>query len=102
MIEGDDLYGLLQKFQPTIFVKDKPAEKFWEETVPSHCAKLEALIKHETGFTSTGTTTGELYLFSMLHQMACVSPDFMAGTPKLQKWYSDTKALPKVAHVLAG
>merc|ERR1712113_824255 len=106
LAEGEDLYNLMQKYQPTMFVKSKSEDngKFWSELVPAEMRKLEGLLSKTPGggFTSSKSTTGELYLFAMLHQMALISEDFLKDTPALQKFYSDTMALPGVAKVLAG
>ena len=36
---------------------------------PKHFAALEGLLAGKPRFTATGETVGELYLWSMLHQM---------------------------------
>jgi len=112
LAEGEDLYALMQKFQPTIMAGyhekgkggPKENEKFWAEAVPAELAKLEKLLAKGPGdaFTSSGTTVGELYLFAMLHQMKLVEPDFLKGTPALLKFYEQTKAHAGVAKVLEG
>merc|ERR1712039_1038709 len=110
--EGEDLFALLAKFQPTLNAgynekgKQGPKENeaYWAETVPAELAKLEKLITKGPGdaFTSSGTTVGELYLFAMLHQMKLCSADFLKGTPALLKFYEATLALPAVKKVLDG
>jgi glutathione S-transferase len=79
MAEGEDLYAAMQKHQDTMFVKDKiPKDenaKFWAENVPGHFEKLEKLVG-STGFTSSGTTGGELYLFGMMFQVYTNCPTF--------------------------
>lgn len=109
MAEGEDLYGLMLKYQPTIFVKEKSKEdhtKFWSETVPAHMTKLEALISKRgpssTGFTSTGTSPGELLLFANLYQMSLVSSDLLASTPTLLAWFNFVRTSPATARVLSG
>jgi len=112
LAEGEDLYTLMQKHQPTIMAgygqrgKLGPEENkvFWDSTVPAEMAKLEKLLGTTAGdsFTSTGTTVGELYLFAMMHQMKLCSPDFLKGTPGLLKFYEATLALPAVKKVLDG
>merc|ERR1712151_1215982 len=74
LVESEDVYNMLQKNQPTKFVSKKgtPEEydQFWAKTMPAEMAKLEAMLKGEGSFfTSGGSTVGELFLFSMLHQM---------------------------------
>ena len=39
---------------------------------------------------------GEVYLFSMLHQMVLVKADVLGATPLLSKFYTDMAALPGV------
>jgi glutathione S-transferase len=106
MAEGEDLYNLMQKFQPTIFAKDKSEDdvivKFWAETVPPELKKLDKLLGSKTAFTKSGTTVGELYVFAMIHQMVVVSSDCLDETPSLKKFYDSTKALPGVKKVLDG
>merc|ERR1712087_935323 len=95
--EGEDLYAMMQKYQPTKFVKEKAEDnaKFWNEVVPQHMGYLEKLHVQSSGdfFTSSGQTTGELYLFAMMHQAVLVSSDCLKSTPGVQKWYDATKAM---------
>merc|ERR1712113_791466 len=74
--EGEDLYAMMQKYQPTKFVKEKAEDnkKFWAEVVPAEFKKLEGILSKTDGpgFTSS-PTVGELYLFAQLHQMVLVS-----------------------------
>jgi len=128
MAEGEDLYNLMQKYQPTIFVKEKEEDnrKFWTEVVPGHMKKLEALMPRSgggkaagcfvailpcvplrggatgAGFTSTSTSPGELLLFSILYQMNLVNSGFMRRTPRLESWFQNVQAMPATARVLAG
>jgi glutathione S-transferase len=106
LAEGEDLYNLMQKYQPTTFVKEKSEDnaKFWAEVVPAEANKLEKLLSSTScdGFTSSGTTIGELYLFAMIHQMVLCSSDCLKDTPSLQKFYNATKDLPGVQKVLKG
>jgi len=105
LAEGEDLYALMQKYQPTSFVKSKSEDngKFWAEVAPAEMKKLEGLLKSAgDGFTSSKTTVGELYLFAFLHQMSLIKEDFLKDTPALHKFYTDTKALPGVPKVLGG
>merc|ERR1712050_533433 len=82
--EGEDIYALLQKYQPTKFVKEKGEDnnKLWKELVPGEMKKLEKILSSTEGegFCSKATV-GELYLFAMMHQMMLVSPDFLKDTP---------------------
>merc|ERR1712151_705246 len=104
--EGEDLYNLMQKYQPTKFVKEKSEDnkKFWAEVAPAEFKKLEDILAKAPGdaFTTSKTTVGELYLFAMLHQMVLVAPECLAATPGMQKFYDTTKALPGVVKVLKG
>merc|ERR1712113_449946 len=110
LAEGEDLYNLMQKYQPTMFVKSKSEDndKFWKEVVPAELKKVENLFGPRVsaqgdGFTCAKRTTGELYFFSMLHQMVLVKDDMLkSDTPAVLKFYEETKAFPAVAKVLAG
>merc|ERR1711972_295564 len=106
LAEGEDIYALLQKYQPTKFVKEKAEDnsKLWNELVPGEMKKLERLLSKTEGegFTSSKATVGELYMFAMMHQMMLVSPEFLKDFPGLAKFYEATKALPAVAKVLGG
>lgn len=105
LAEGEDLYALMRKYQDTAFVKStEDNAKFWGELVPAEMKKLEALLSSTPGdgFTVSETTTGELYLFAMLHQMKLISGDFLKDTPGLQKFYESTNGLAGVQKVLRG
>ncbi|CAK9031125.1 unnamed protein product [Durusdinium trenchii] len=114
LAEGEDLYAAMQKFQPTVSVKlgdlgrdgmtrkgDREAfTKFWEEWVPDQMRKLDALVNGDQ-FTST-TTVGELYLWSMLHQMKLCQPSLFSGTDQLASFYTRLENDPKVQRVVTG
>jgi len=112
LAEGEDIYALMGKRQPTINAgyhqrgKTGPEENkvFWEETIPAEMEKLETLLKSTSGdnFTSSGTSVGELYLFAMLYQCKLLKSGFLDATPALLKFYNTVSALPGVAKVLAG
>jgi len=108
LAEGEDLYNMMQKYQPTTFVKSKSEDnaKFWADLVPAEMKKVEALLitTPGDGFTNSGTTIGEIYLFAMLHQMNLIKPGFLklAGTLGVQKFYESTDALAAVQKVLKG
>jgi len=125
MADGEDLYMQLQKYQPTLFAKQKSEDntKFWAEIVPAHLKKLEALIQpkgsvvggclagicgggggggKQIGFTSTGTTPGELVLFSYLFQMSLINEKFLNSTPRLGAWFNHIKAMPATERVVSG
>ena len=117
LAEAEDIYAGLQKFCATAFVplekKCTPQEaaEWWDGSVndfgakvglPSHLEKLEALLGDSGAFTSTGTTVGEAYLFSMLHQMVLVKEDVLDATAGLKKFHTDMAARPEVAKVLSG
>ena len=110
LAEAEDIYAGLQKFCATAFVplekKCTPQEAaaWWDGKIglPSHLEKLEALLGDSGAFTSTGTTVGEAYLFSMLHQMVLVKEDVLDATAGLKKFHTDMAARPEVAKVLSG
>ena len=112
LAHAEELYAGMQRFNPTVNVsleKKKVTQEdylaWWSKAIPGHFEKLEALLGQYMGrFTSSGTTVGELYLFSILHQIVLVAPQCIekAGTTQLLGFYSGTKALPGVAKVLSG
>lgn len=62
---------------------------------------LENLVAAPTA--GAAYTVGELYLFSMLHQMVLVGADSAMGSfPKLQAFYNGVEAHPVTQKVLAG
>lgn len=111
MAEGEDLYSGMGKNQTTMMVKEygppnknpkEAAQKWWAENVKEQMQHLEKIITSTEGpgFTKSGTTVGEVYLFSMLHQMKLVKGDVLDGTKGLLAWYEATTAHPSVAKVL--
>ena len=55
-------------------------DQMWGIMMPPHLARLEKQFgKHGAQFTSTGLTAGELYLFSMLHQVFLCHNDIFKG-----------------------
>merc|ERR1719231_2020575 len=89
-------------------MKDKvPVEEtneWWAKLVPGHLGRLEALITaHRYGvdrFTSGGLTSGELVLFSVLHQMKLVRPGVLRATPGVAAFSDRIVADTRVARVL--
>ena len=71
LAEGEDLYNLLVKLNPTILKPQKcPRAEYdamWETTIPAHLAHLEKLSagEHKHKFSSTGATTGEVCVLRM-------------------------------------
>ena len=111
--EGEDIYALCQKHElarwKTQEVRDSKAEErkvLFAETIPLHFSHLEKLCVGAKGFTSTGSTAGELYLWGMLMQaMHCSETGadaFLEKVPKLKAWYEATAAHPAVVTVLTG
>jgi len=113
MAEGEDLYHALQKNQTTAFAKEygkdgkvtkEESKKWWTEAAKNQIAMLDKLVSSTEGsaFTKGGTSTGELYLFAMLHQMKLVKGDILDDAKALLAWYDATKANASVAKVLSG
>ena len=130
LAEGEDLYAAMQKFVPTVYVplseKTTPERNadWWNRIAPGHLQRLEALVVHRAKpaaptslaygaavaqnlpqaerFTSSGQTVGEIYLWSMLHQMRLCKPDLLYPFPQLRAFYEQTAALPGVVNVLSG
>uniref|UniRef100_A0A7S0QY76 Glutathione transferase n=1 Tax=Pyramimonas obovata TaxID=1411642 RepID=A0A7S0QY76_9CHLO len=108
LAEGEDLYNMmgaakLQRWQaPENRLPKEEVEKVWAEGFPPHLANLEKLCVQPAGFTSTGTTAGELYLFGMIYQMTLMRPDCLASFPALKKWFDTLAADPKTQKVVGG
>lgn len=111
--EGEDIYTLCQKHELARWkkpeVRSSMAEErkvLFAETIPLHLSHLEKLCVVPKGFTSSGSTAGELYLWGMLMQaMHCSETGadaLLDKTPKLKAWYEATAAHPAVTKVLAG
>ena len=85
LAHAEELYAGMQRFNPTVNVsleKKKVTQEdylaWWSKAIPGHFEKLEALLGQYMGrFTSSGTTVGELYLFSILHQV--IPPSAKSG-----------------------
>ena len=61
---------------------DKAAvDKLWAETIPSRLAYVEKLIDGKDRFTEAGNATGEMHLFSTLHQAKLAKDDVLEKTP---------------------
>ena len=120
MCEAEDIYNLLQKSCPTLYVAlgesgkgDRAAyDALWAEKMPQHLQHLEALCRHPLdekvcGFSPPADmqkfgTPGELHLWANLHQARLVSPSMLDGFPKLAGWYDLVHGSPHTARVLGG
>lgn len=105
--EGEDLYAIMQKHNATKFaaLDTKPEAdqaKLWGEIIPGEMGKLEKLLGGKATFTSSGKTPGELYVFAVMHQIACVNADICKDTPNLKKFYDGMLADASVKKVLDG
>ena len=74
--EAEDIYAALQKGQPTLYAKigsgvktTQTHEELWTTSLPHHLGCLEKLCDENGGFTSTGVTCGEMFLWGVLHQV---------------------------------
>lgn len=116
--EGEDLYNAMQNYQPTTMVPADGARsdgmsfkgsvennktKFWATWVPGHMSKLEEILAGKDKFT-TGEkpTVGELYIFSMLHQMKFCNEKVFDGFPALASFYEKILNDASVQKVLKG
>ena len=99
MCEGEDIFGKLGKLELACWKspEDRASvaeerNEFFATTLPMHLANLEKLCSQDKGFTSSGETCGELYLWGMLHQASRASNDADAsvfeGYPKLHAWFN--------------
>lgn len=46
-----------------------------------------------------GMTSGELFLFGVVHQIVLCREDVFSKTPNLQRWYKRIESLPKTQEV---
>lgn len=110
LAEGEDLYSMLigaelARWKPQELRKTKTEvqENLFKESGPAHFANLEKLCGSPTGFTSTGKTYGEIYLFGMLYQWTLVGgADILVRYPKLNAWFHGLAANALVKKVIAG
>ena len=108
MIVGlaEDLYADVAKNVNTVFQKDKvTAEalaKFWAESLPTRLAHAEKFLDGKDRFTEAGNTIGELYFYSVLHQVKNVTADVLAKFPNLLAFYNRIDALDSVKKVNTG
>lgn len=113
--QGETLYGLMQKMVATKYVpqsKKDGLEAFdycWASVMPPQLQHLEVLLGGAAGtknagrgMWSPGQTAGELYLFSMLHQMVLVKPTCLDATPLLKQFYTSIAADSRTKEVLGG
>ena len=111
--EAEDIYNLMVKFLPTLYKrlsdeavvtsKGTAADyaTFWSELLPKQLAHLERLTPlGEQG--SSLYSSGELYLFAMLHQAHLVCDTIFAATPTLGEWYARLRADHRTQRVLNG
>jgi adenine phosphoribosyltransferase len=107
--EAEDLYALMQKNNDTSYVKDKVSKtelkQFWtgdgRGTLRDHFANLEKLIT-PSGFSSSGKTAGEVYLFGMLYQMTLCKADCLNEFTALKSWFDGLATSAAVKNVLEG
>eukprot|EP01061_Rhynchopus_euleeides_P010041 TRINITY_DN1937_c0_g1_i2.p1 TRINITY_DN1937_c0_g1~~TRINITY_DN1937_c0_g1_i2.p1 ORF type:complete len:236 (+),score=101.37 TRINITY_DN1937_c0_g1_i2:67-708(+) len=102
---SEDIFVDITKVQPTLMRKefDKAAvDKLWAETIPSRLAYVEKLIDGKDRFTEAGNATGEMHLFSTLHQAKLAKDDVLEKTPNLLSFYKRVHDLPSVQTVLTG
>eukprot|EP00658_Telonema_sp_P-2_P006517 TRINITY_DN12465_c0_g1_i5.p1 TRINITY_DN12465_c0_g1~~TRINITY_DN12465_c0_g1_i5.p1 ORF type:complete len:277 (+),score=78.44 TRINITY_DN12465_c0_g1_i5:108-938(+) len=115
MCEAEDLYNKLQKFNPTVFVPlggkgsdgsfksgAEGYKKWWAELLPGHLANLEKLLGESDKFSESGTTVGELYLWSMLHQIALVTPSIFENFMQVGRFYQRLLVHEEVSKVVEG
>ena len=107
LAEGEDLFALLNKHQPTMYasLEKKPQAdqtKLWGELVPGELGKLETLLGERKSFTSSGKTPGELYVFAVVHQIVLVKPGCLEAFPHFKAFYEGYLADASVQKVLKG
>jgi len=76
---------------------------FWKDVLRARLETLERLLENQTKFTSSGTTVGELQLWSVLHQLRLCAPEaFFADAPCLQAFYQGLEKHEGVDRVVSG
>ena len=108
--EAEDIYAALQKGQPTLYAKigsgvktEQTHEELWTKSLPHHLGCLEKLCDVDGRFTSTGVTSGEMFLWGVLHQVALLAKAFaFDGRPKLAAYYERIAAMERTVEVLEG
>jgi len=109
MAEGEDLYSMLLSHELARWkpqeLRDSKAEAvktLFAESAPAHFANLEKLCG-SAGFSSTGMTYGEIYLFGMLYQFTLVGgAGILAPYANLNAWFSGLVSNAAVKKVIAG
>ncbi len=123
LAEGEDLFAMCQRFVPTTFMKlgerhatngtvkgDRAQyDEFWETRLPAQLDFLDRLCPggrfHSEG--DEAPSPGELYIFSVLHQLCMVKPSLLTAKEgkqpgNLAVWYAKLLADEAVARVLNG
>jgi glutathione S-transferase len=109
MAEGEDIFKLIfgaeLAFWKTPEVRAAKAEeqkKVFTEDIPAHLANLEKLCG-ASGFTSTGETAGEIYLFGMIYQATVAGgAGLVDAFPNLKAWFNTIAAKAAIKKVIAG
>lgn len=103
-----ELFSELTTKGPTALTVDKydkaKYEEFkkWEPGAREYLNKFERLCSANGTFTSSGQTSGEIALWSFLHQGSACGFVKFESLPKLKKFFTRMEALPGIAKVLAG
>lgn len=71
-------------------------------SIKKHLQNLEALIGDSAAFTSTGVTVGEIYLWSVLHQIKLVKSTVLDEFAKIVAFYNRLEAREEIQKVLKG
>ena len=109
--EGEDLYLLMEKYNPSFRQKlgdhlkgnVEDYNTWWNVTLKEHLQSLEALALEDTaGFTTTGITVGEIHLWSLLHQIKLVKPSAFDGFTKVAAFYARLEKRDEFQRVLKG
>ena len=113
--EAEDVYSVMQKSIPTLFVKlgtpmlkgDKEYfEKTISETFPKHFNCLEELLRRQDSapwfIKGDKRCVGELYLWGFLYQLKLALPNILDSFPKLLEFYNAMAGLESVFKVVEG
>ena len=110
MRTADEVYDAMYRNLPSIVDKvhsydhktKEAYDKLFAETIPGFLGNLEPLCTTDAGFTTSGCTPGELYLWAFVHQLQMCESATLDHFPKIQAWYQRTLSRPSVEKVLAG
>ena len=100
-----DILSAMRDSQPTVFNKttDKAVyDKFWDETLPTKLGCLEKMLDGKAKYTESGTSVGELALFTCLEVARSLNDKCLDASPNLKTFYERIEGIEAVKNVYAG